>query len=51
MRSIAIKYHTILAEYFSNRSLYIDEPEIKQPNTHKLVEQPWQQTKAVMWEE
>jgi hypothetical protein len=46
----AIKYHTTLAEYFTSQPLYLDE-EKEKPNTRKLVEQPWQQTKAEMWDD
>lgn len=46
-----IKYHTNLACYFTGKPLYLDEPTQKKPNTRKLVEQPWQQTKGEMWDE
>ena len=46
-----IKYHTTLASYFASKPLYLDEPIQKKPNTRKLVEQPWQQTKGKMWNE
>jgi WD40 repeat protein len=46
-----IKYHTNLACYFTGKPLYLDEPTQKKPNTRKLVEQPWQQTKAELWDE
>jgi WD40 repeat protein len=46
-----IKYHITLASYFAGKSLYLDEPDQKNPNTRKLVEQPWQQTKAKKWDE
>ena len=42
------KYPKILAEYFCGRSLYLDEPINKRPNIRKLIEQPWQQTKAAI---
>jgi WD40 repeat protein len=45
------KYHTCLAGYFYGKHLYLDEAEKKKPNTRKLVELPWQQTKAEMWDE
>jgi len=45
------QYHLTIAEYFHSRSLYLDEPTRKKPNTRKLVEQPWQQTKGEMWDE
>ena len=40
-----------LASYFASKPLYLDEPTQKKPNTRKLVEQPWQQTKGEMWDE
>ena len=46
-----IKYHTNLACYFTGKPLYLDEPTQKKPNTRKIVEQPWQQTKGEMWDE
>jgi len=46
-----IKYHKTLATYFAGKPLYLDEPTQKKPNTRKLVEQPWQQTKGEMWDE
>jgi WD40 repeat protein len=46
-----IKYNATLAYYFQSKSLYLDEPTQKKPNTRKLVEQPWQQTKGEMWDE
>jgi WD40 repeat protein len=45
------KYYSGLAGYFQSKPLYLDEPTEKKPNTRKLVEQPWQQTKAEMWDE
>jgi WD40 repeat protein len=44
-------YHLNLASYFTSKPLYLDEPTQKKHNTRKLVEQPWQQTKAEMWDE
>jgi hypothetical protein len=46
-----MEYHNILANYFATKPLYLDEPVSKKPNIRKLVEQPWQQTKAEMWDE
>jgi WD40 repeat protein len=43
-------YHKTLAEYFCGRSLYLDEPINKNPNIRKLIEQPWQQTEAAIYE-
>jgi hypothetical protein len=34
------KYHQILSNYFVDKPLYLDERE-KQPNTRKLIEEPW----------
>jgi WD40 repeat protein len=51
MESNSTKYHATLAEYFAGKPLYLDEAEKKKPNTRKLVELPWQQTKAEMWDE
>jgi WD40 repeat protein len=45
------KYHTCLAGYFAGKPLYLDETKQKKPNTRKLVELPWQQTKGEMWGE
>lgn len=42
------QYHKILAEYFTNKPLYLVEAE--KPNIRKLIEQPYQQTKAEMWD-
>jgi WD40 repeat protein len=44
-------YHILISKYFATKPLYLDEPTQKKPNTRKLVEQPWQQTKAEMWDE
>ena len=45
------KFHISLSGYFANKPLYLDEPAQKKPNIRKLVEQPWQETKAEMWDE
>ena len=50
MSSISRSYHSNLANYFSKKPLYLDESTQKKPNIRRLVEQPWQQTKAKMWE-
>jgi hypothetical protein len=47
----SIHYHSFLAGYFSSGLLYLDEPAQKKPNIRKLVEQPWQQSKAGQWDE
>ena len=46
MNSISKSYNINLANYFASKSLYLDEPTQKKPNTRKLVEQIWQQTKG-----
>ena len=51
MERAAKNVHIILSDYFQSKSLYLDGPTQKQTNTRKLVEQPWQQTKAEMWDE
>jgi hypothetical protein len=51
MDSISTSYHSKLANYFTSRPLYLDEPTQKKPNTRKLVEQPWQQTNTEMWDD
>ncbi|MCX6250842.1 MAG: WD40 repeat domain-containing protein [Bacteroidetes bacterium] len=43
-------YHKLLSGYFEEKPLYLDEPTQKKPNTRKLVEQPWQQTKGGDWD-
>jgi len=44
-------FHRNLAKYFERKPLYLDESARKKPNTRKLVELPWQQTRAKMWDE
>ena len=51
MNILSKSYNINLANYFANKSLYLDEPNQKKPNTRKLVEQPWQQTKGEIWDE
>ncbi len=43
-------FHKSLSNYFERKSLYLDEPDQKKPNIRKLVEQPWQQTRAAILE-
>jgi len=43
-------FHINLANYFAKMPLYLDLPTQKKPNTRKLVEQPWQHTKAAILE-
>jgi len=50
MESNNIKYHSTLARYFEKQDRYLAEEKTK-PNTRKLVEQPWQQTKAELWDD
>jgi WD40 repeat protein len=45
-----ITYHQKLASFFSGKTLYLDEPINHIPNTRKLVEQPFQQTKGEKWD-
>jgi len=45
-----MKYNSTLARYFEKQDRYLAE-EKRKPNTRKLVEQPWQQTKAEMWDD
>lgn len=45
------KYHTTLACYFSSLRLFFDDDLQKNPNIRKCVEQPFQQTKAQLWDE
>jgi WD40 repeat protein len=51
MPALKTNYHSTLATYFAGKPLYLDEPTQKKPNTRKLIEQPWQQTKGEMWDE
>jgi len=46
-----LKFHKTLASYFQSKPLYLDDPTRKKPNTRKLVEKPWQQTKGELWDE
>ncbi len=45
------KYHFNLSEYFLSKPLWFDDENKEKPNSRKLAEQPWQQTKAEMWDE
>jgi WD40 repeat protein len=51
MTSIDIKYHYHIADYFKAKSLYLDEQNKGKPNVRKIIEQPYQETKAEMWDE
>jgi GTPase SAR1 family protein len=46
----AKKYHTILADYFEEEPLYLDEQN-KIPNVRKVVELPYQEIMAEQWED
>ena len=45
------KYHFTRAAYIFSKPQYLDEPTQKNPNTHKLIEQPWQHVKGIISEE
>lgn len=45
------KYHTTLANYFAAQPLFFDGDLQKKPHVRKCMEQPWQQTKAELWDE
>ncbi len=51
MNPNSIHYHSILADYFSSKPLYLDEPAQKKPGTRKLVELPFHQTNGEMWDD
>jgi len=51
MERYPLQVHRNLAGFFAGQSLYIDEPACHKPNIRKLAEQPWQQTRAEMWDE
>jgi WD40 repeat protein len=51
MDQTANYFHILLSSYFQIKTPYLDESTQKQPNTRKLVELPWQQTKAEMWDD
>jgi WD40 repeat protein len=44
-----LKFHEYLSRYFASKPLYLDESTHRKPNCRKLIEQPWQQTRANMW--
>jgi WD40 repeat protein len=44
------KYHQTLADFFSGKSLYLDEPLKELPNIRKFAEQPYQQICGENWE-
>jgi hypothetical protein len=51
MEAQSKKYHTNLANYFNTQTLFFDADNQKQPNIRKCMEQPWQQTKADLWDD
>jgi WD40 repeat protein len=51
MQQSPIKYHSILAKYFSSQQLFFDGDLQKKPHIRKCAEQPFQQTKAQLWDE
>lgn len=48
MSTISNKYHILIAEYYKDKHLYIDEPKKEKPNIRKLVELPYQQAEGEM---
>ena len=46
-----MNYNTSLGRFFQSKPLYLDGVKQKKPNVRKLMEQPWQMTLAVMWDE
>jgi len=46
-----IKYHTTLSNYFSAQPFFFDGDLQKKSHIRKCVEQPFQQTKAQLWDE
>lgn len=46
-----MNHHNLLSSYFSHKPLYLDGDKQKKPNVRKLMEQPWQMTRAGMWDE
>lgn len=51
MSATTYRYSSILARYFQSKPLYLDEGGKEKPHIRKLVEQPWQQVQAKMWDE
>ena len=44
-------YNTNLSDYFKAQILFFDGDNQKKPNIRKCIEQPFQQTKAELWDE
>ena len=44
-------FYINLAKYFQDKPLYLDGSAQNKPNIRKLMEQPWQQIKAKLWDE
>jgi WD40 repeat protein len=51
MNSRALRYRSKLATFFSAQPLFFDCDQQKKPNIRKCMEQPFQQTKAQLWDE
>ena len=51
MQPVKTNYHSTLANYFAAQPLFFDGELQKKPHIRKCMEQPWQQTKAEMWDE
>ena len=51
MGSKAQKYHFNLSKFFVTQSNFFDGELQKKPHVRKCMEQPWQQTKAELWDE
>ena len=51
MSTTTVRYSSILADYFQSRPLYLDEGGKEKPHIRRIVEQPWQQIHAKMWNE
>jgi hypothetical protein len=51
IRNNSLKFHKILARYFSSQSLFFDGDLQKKPNIRKCMEQPWQQTNMKSWKD
>ena len=46
-----LEYHRILSSYFEKKLFILMKLPEKAPSYPKVVQQPWQQTKAEMWKE
>ena len=50
MQQEKLSHHKNLALYFASKALFSNEIEQKAPNVRKVAEQPWQMTRAEMWD-